>query len=272
MSAKLISPGHTGHVSHGCDMEIIVHSANLIKLSGRSNDVILTSIKKISIDETIIAFPESNIPKLKKWFMNIDLPIYVSTPRVPLRLRLRFLLGRIREFTSGVLYQEPTASPSLESEFRKIIACESGTISKICFAYASSADDFEDLRQDALINIWRGMSHFRGESSRSTWVYRITVNSCLTSLRKQSRHRHESLDNLYGLIECDDDNREQIEQLHRVIDSLGQQERAIIMMWLDEMSYDEIAEAMGLNRNTVATRLRRIKDKIAELYRKEDIS
>lgn len=204
--------------------------------------------------------------------MIIDLPIYVSTPRPPVWLRLRFIFDRLRRFTAGVLSSEPTASPALESEFRKLIAIESGTISKICFAYAGSAADFEDLRQDALINIWRGMSHFRGESSRSTWVYRITVNSCLTSLRKQSRHRHESLDNLYGLIECDDDNREQIEQLHRVIDSLGQQERAIIMMWLDEISYDEIAEAMGMNRNTVASRLRRIKDKIAELYRKEDIS
>lgn len=67
-----------------------------------------------------------------------------------------------------------------------------------------------------------------------------------------------------------DIDKESIELMHHIINTLGSQEKAIIMMWLDEMNYDEIAEAMGLNRNTVATRLRRIKEKIKKEYKKED--
>lgn len=80
----------------------------------------------------------------------------------------------------------------------------------------------------------------------------MTVNSCLSTIRRQSRHRHESLDGLYGLIDSDDSDREAIEQMHRTIATLGSQEKAIIMMWLDELSYDDIAEAMGLNQKNGA--------------------
>lgn len=68
------------------------------------------------------------------------------------------------------------------------------------------------------------------------------------------------------MIETDNDNREAIEQMHRIISTLNREDKAIIMMWLDEMGYDEIAANMGLNRNTVATRIKRIKDKIANKY------
>lgn len=156
-------------------------------------------------------------------------------------------------------------------EFRQLIARNQSTISRICFSYADSVVDYDDLRQDALINIWRGMRKFRHESSCLTWVYRVTVNSCLSTIRKQSRHRHESLEQLYGLIAEDDDGKESIETLHRIISQLGLQERAIIMMWLDEMSYDEISDVMGLNRNTIATKIRRVKEKISKQY-KEEIS
>lgn len=112
------------------------------------------------------------------------------------------------------------------------------------------------------------MNGFHGGSSVKTWIYRVTVNSCLSTIRKQSRHKHESLDALYGLIESDDPDKEAIEQLHRVINMLDPEEKAIIMMWLDELSYDEIGTAMGLNRNTIATRIRRIKEKIIKEYKK----
>lgn len=158
----------------------------------------------------------------------------------------------------------------LEKEFRALIERENATISKICFSYAGSVAEFDDLRQDALINIWRGMQGYRGEASRKTWIYRVTVNSCLSTIRMQQRHQHESLEGLYGLIESDDPSKEAIEQMHRAISTLGVQEKAIIMMWLDHLNYDEIAAAMGLNRNTVATKIRRIKDKIAKEYKKED--
>lgn len=158
---------------------------------------------------------------------------------------------------------------SIEREFREMLAAEGATISKICFSYSCSVAEFEDLRQDALINIWRGLRSFRHESSRKTWIYRVTVNSCLSTIRSRQRHQHESLEGLFGLIDGIDSDKEAIEDLHQAISRLGAQEKAIIMMWLDELSYDEIAGAMGMNRNTVATKLRRIKEKISILYREE---
>lgn len=161
-----------------------------------------------------------------------------------------------------------TSDATLEQEFKALIVRSNATISKICFSFAGSIAEFDDLRQDALINIWRGMKQFRGNSSPLTWIYRVTLNSCLSTVRNQARHKHESIEGLYGLIAPDDPNREAIEQIHRTITALKPQDKAIIMMWLDNLSYDDIAAAMGLNRNTIATRIRRIKEKITLQYKK----
>lgn len=187
-------------------------------------------------------------------------PVYppISFPK---QLRIKFLWNRLARFASLYEDDEANSTYTLEREFKELIALENATISRICFSYSCSVAEFEDLRQDALINIWRGMHSFRGESSAKSWIYRVTVNSCLSTIRKQSRHRHESLDGLYGLIDSDDSDKEEIEQLHRVINMLDPEEKTIIMMWLDELSYEEIGIAMGLNRNTIATRIRRIKEK-----------
>ena len=201
--------------------------------------------------------------------MTLDTAIYPCVS-LPLRLRVLFIWHRV--LSCAAFSGESTASftSSLEEQFKALIARENALISKICFSYSGSVAEYDDLRQDALINIWRGMQSFRGEASHRTWIYRVTVNSCLSTIRKQSRHKHESLQGLFNLIEGDDSNKEAIEQMYQAIGTLGAQEKAIIMMWLDEFNYDEIAGAMGLNRNTVATKIRRIKDKISNLYRMEE--
>lgn len=200
--------------------------------------------------------------------MILDTALY---PRIniPLWLRVRFFCDRIMQISAASSIEDTgMSSRSLEREFRELLTRENVTISRICFAYACSVAEFDDLRQDALINIWRGMKSFRGEANQRSWIYRVTVNSCLSTIRSQNRHRHESLEGLYGLIESDEHSREAIEEMHGAMAALSAQEKAIIMMWLDECSYEEIASAMGLNRNTVATKIRRIKEKISKEYKK----
>lgn len=199
--------------------------------------------------------------------MTLDNSIY---PRIslPYGLRIQFILNRVMRFGAFAADEDNSSSISLEREFNALISRENATIARICLSYSGSVAEFDDLRQDALINIWRGIGNFRDEASEKTWIYRVTVNSCLSTIRKQSRHQHESLEGLYDMIEGDDSWREAIERMHRVIRMLDSQERAIIMMWLDELSYEDIAAAMGLNRNTVATKVRRIKDKIRSHYKK----
>lgn len=198
--------------------------------------------------------------------MTFDNTMYLEISLPPM-LRMWLLWARLMRFAEFPADQAGCGSPALEREFMALISREAATISKICFSYSCSAVEFDDLRQDALINIWRGLQSFKGKSAEKTWVYRVTVNSCISSIRKHSRHQHESLDGLYGLMASDESDKEDIQQLHRVISGLGVQEKAIIMMWLDDLGYDDIAAAMGLNRNTVATKIRRIKEKIARQYK-----
>lgn len=156
---------------------------------------------------------------------------------------------------------DPETRATLERRFMEVVREHEATISALCFSYVSSAAQYDDLRQDALINIWRGLPGYRGESSMRTWIYRVVLNSCVSTVRRESRHSRESqsLDSLYDIIDEGPADRSRVEALHRLISNLGAEDRAIMLMWLDEASYEDIAEVMGLGRNTVATRLRRIK-------------
>lgn len=155
---------------------------------------------------------------------------------------------------------------ALERRFMEVVRQHESTISALCFSYVSSLAQYDDLRQDALVNIWRGLPGYRGESSMRTWIYRVVLNSCVSTVRRESRHSRESqsLDSLYDIIDEGPADRSRVEALHYLIGTLGAEDRAIILMWLDEASYDDIAEVMGMARNTVATRLRRIKTRLTE--------
>ena len=166
------------------------------------------------------------------------------------------------------LFGDNTASSSsreLEKRFLALIRKEDSLISAICFSYSGSVAEYDDLRQDALINIWRGLPSFREDSTSRTWIYRVVLNSCVSTIRKQMRHSQasESLDGLYDILADEPpEDRERIETLHRMISTLNAQDKAIILLWLDDASYDDIATVMGMPRNTVATRLHRIKEKL----------
>ena len=91
-----------------------------------------------------------------------------------------------------------SCSGNQEQEFLDLIRREDSLISAICFSYSGSVAEYDDLRQDALINIWRGLPTFKGDSSSRTWIYRVVINSCVSTIRKQIRHTRasESLDRL----------------------------------------------------------------------------
>lgn len=156
----------------------------------------------------------------------------------------------------------------LEARFMALLKKEESLISSICFSYSGSTAEFEDLRQDALINIWRGLPSFKEESSSRTWIYRVVLNSCVSTIRKQVRHTKgaQSLEALYGMIVDESpDDRERIETLHRLIGKLNAKDKAIILLWLDDASYEDIATVMGMPRNSVATRIHRIKERLTRL-------
>lgn len=158
-----------------------------------------------------------------------------------------------------------------EAQFQKVVGDYRKVINGICFSYASDPADLEDLRQDIYLNIWRGLQQFKGESSMSTWIYRVALNTCVSTVRKRSR----SVDTLPidKCLECGDtdddrDYQERVESLYAMIACLSPVEKAIVTMWLDGNPYEEIAEVVGLSKNNVGIRLHRIKEKLAVMAKK----
>lgn len=150
-----------------------------------------------------------------------------------------------------------------EQRFMDIIREYDAVIRRVCFMYVGPEYLFEDLYQETMANLWRGMDSFRGDSELSTWLYRTTVNTCISWIRHNRRHvGHVDIDRAAEMVAEDDQNREFVRMMYRMISMLDPVDKAIVMMRLDEKSYDEIASVTGLSRSNVATRLHRAKDKM----------
>lgn len=139
-------------------------------------------------------------------------------------------------------------------------------IAKVCCVYTSPTADFDDLYQETVANLWQGFDKFRGDSKISTWIYRAAINTCITWHRQNKKH-----DTNLSLIDelpivADESNRlADYRLLHSLISQLQPLEKAIVTLWLDEKSYDEIAEITGLSRSNVAVKFHRIKEKLSKL-------
>lgn len=151
----------------------------------------------------------------------------------------------------------------LKEAFSAMLRQYDGVVRKVCYFYASDLEDFNDLHQEALINLWRGFPRFRGEAALSTWVYRVSLNSCVSFFR---RHRKGGtsvpVEDCPQLVAETDEKGAMIREMYRMINRLGAEDKALILLWLDEHPYDEIARIMGQPRNTIASRLRRAKEKL----------
>lgn len=171
----------------------------------------------------------------------------------------------IKNAVSDVL--SPSNSRRKHEMLEHIIENYDSMVSRLCFGYCSSKVEYEDLRQDVYVNIWKGLERFRGDSSIKTWIYRVTLNTCVSTLRKtKSQAQYADLSEVADLNDTSDEYVANVKQLYRAIELLPALDKAIVMMWLDEISYEEIASTVGMARNAVATRLHRIKIKLKQLY------
>lgn len=158
-----------------------------------------------------------------------------------------------------------------ESRFIELTDRYKNVIGRVCSTYMSDYASFDDLYQEVLINIWQGMESFRGEAKISTWIYRTAINTCITWHRKNKKHSSSNVSSIDDLINdpvdtsADNSIAEQVQYLRKLISQLGVIDRAVITMWLDECSYDEIATVTGLSQTNVGVRLHRIKQKLAQM-------
>ena len=154
----------------------------------------------------------------------------------------------------------------LEKEFERIIRDYGGIITKICYSFSSDSDEFKDLKQETLYNIWKGLNQFRKDAKLSTWIYRISFNTCISFQRKEKRINKVSTDLILNIPEDSSGSKiENYNEMLSMIQKLNYGERAIILMWLDDLSYEEIGELTGQKRNTIASKLKRIKEKLIQM-------
>ena len=155
----------------------------------------------------------------------------------------------------------------LEKEFLDMIEAQKRTIYKVCYMYANDQDDLNDLFQETVLNLWKGYPSYRGDSKLTTWVYRIAMNTCITFLRHVS-HRPQTVPmtaSVASQMAADEDTAAQFQDLYKLINQLGKLERALILLWLEERSYQEMADILGLSKANVAVKLNRIREKLRNM-------
>ncbi len=155
---------------------------------------------------------------------------------------------------------------NLEKEFETVVRRHRGTIYTVCYMFSSDADEVADLFQDTLINMWKGFPKFRGESDVKTWIWRVSLNTCITAERKKSRRGTAlplSVD--MNLFEDSDDDTRQIRILRDRICRLGHFDRAIVLLWLESLSYEEIGAIVGISAKNVSVRLVRIREQLKKM-------
>lgn len=151
-----------------------------------------------------------------------------------------------------------------KKDFEHIVMEQKSTIYSVCYMFVSSREEADDLFQEVLINLWNGFRQFRGNSSVRTWVYRVSLNTCISYKRKK-KIKTQPLDISSDVIEGDSPQSRQSEQLHKRITKLEPLDRAIVLLWLEDMPYEEIASIVGITTGALGMRLMRIKEKLKSL-------
>ena len=155
---------------------------------------------------------------------------------------------------------------SKELEFTKMVEVYKQTIYKVCYFYSKDTDEVNDLFQEVLINLWKGFDSFRGDSNIKTWIWRVSLNTCNTQERKKKSNVSTiPLTMDIDLYNDTDVKSKQIQMLYNRINRLEMFDRAIILLWLENMSYQDIADVMGLTVANVTTRLFRIKEQLKSM-------
>ena len=159
---------------------------------------------------------------------------------------------------------------NVEQEFLSVIREYERVIYKVCYLYTTPNATLSDLYQEVVLNIWKAFPKFRKECKVSTWIYRIALNTCISFIRKEKNIPEiVTLTQEADRSEEDDETQTMLQQLYRMINRLGQLEKSIILLYLEEKSYEDISEITGLTVTNVATKLNRIKDKLKKMN-KED--
>lgn len=159
----------------------------------------------------------------------------------------------------------PRPSPQ-EQVFIEQIQQHQGILHKICWVYAPTPDERKDLYQEIILQLWKSYGAFQGESAFSTWMYRVALNTAIT-LSKKKRPLEKSLENTTVLVDFEKtlEHSEEVRILYQAIARLSKLEKAVVLMWLEEKSYQEIGDTLGISNKNVSVKLLRTKQKLSKI-------
>ena len=149
-----------------------------------------------------------------------------------------------------------------EQEFAKMVKEHKSTIYTVCYMFSKDEDEVADLFQEVLIRVWKGLPSFNGQSDVKTWIYRIALNICITHEGKKKRRLETRPTMDINLFADKDKETEQVNILHKRISRLLPLDRAIVLLWLENISYDEIGAIIGISAKNVSVRLVRIREQL----------
>lgn len=148
--------------------------------------------------------------------------------------------------------------------FLKAIKAYEQTIYTVCYMFSTEKEEVEDLYQEILIKLWEGYEGFGGRSDLKTWIYRVSLNYCINFGQKRKRDKEKQKD--FSLESTTDYEKSlQLKQLYSRINSLGMVDRSVILLWLEGLSYEEIASIIGISVKNVSFKLVRIKEQLKKM-------
>jgi RNA polymerase sigma-70 factor (ECF subfamily) len=154
-----------------------------------------------------------------------------------------------------------------ETAFVQMIQKHQKLVYKVCSIYATGNEEREDLAQEIILQAWKSYSGFKGDSAIGTWLYRVSLNTAINYKRKQQRTLQltfpkEMLFHLEDAMPIANDETYRL--LHQMIAGLPPLDKALILLYLEDKTYNEIAEIMGISASNAGTRLNRIKEKLKQ--------
>ena len=139
-----------------------------------------------------------------------------------------------------------------QKQFSVMVRQNKNTIFTVCYMFSKDQEEVNDLFQEVLIRLWQGFDNYKGNSKERTWIYRVALNTCISFDRKKRRHNKKQVymgDDLFG---CNEHDSQQTEVLHKRITRLRPLDRAIVLLWLEDISYEEIGSIIGITAKNVS--------------------
>ena len=152
-----------------------------------------------------------------------------------------------------------------QKQFSVMVRQNKNTIFTVCYMFSKDQEEVNDLFQEVLIRLWQGFDNYKRNSKERTWIYRVALNTCISFDRKKRRHNKKQVYMGDGLFGCNEHDSQQTEVLHKRITRLRPLDRAIVLLWLEDISYEEIGSIIGITAKNVSVRLYRIREQLKNM-------